>query len=313
MLIDHARPWIDGDPATAVIEKSLQRWKFALPTTILPEPIVAVSTRPADRLLRRRLLGAAGRRGRLQRPGRRPLDGSRPAEPRLRSVSGGGSGTPRSPLFRPRCAYEAPRREPGDGGPLGFPGPRKPETFPHHPKPKRWSTNQLRACDKNPTKGEPGGRRAVGLSRPPEARTPSHNSNALLGQPQSIGLGLTPVSIATRFRRTRATVGARSLRDRISDEAASASSGQARAILRDARSGILPALRSVKPSLRHPGCARLSTPARSARACPSRTRIPCEAASCRGRLHRGARSLRDRISREVGRRAASAFSRRGTW
>ncbi len=46
MLIDHARPWIDGDPATAVIEKSLQRWKFALPTTVLPEPMVAVSNAP---------------------------------------------------------------------------------------------------------------------------------------------------------------------------------------------------------------------------------------------------------------------------
>jgi renalase len=46
ILIDHARPWIDGDPATAVVEKSLQRWKFALPTTIIPEPLVAVSHAP---------------------------------------------------------------------------------------------------------------------------------------------------------------------------------------------------------------------------------------------------------------------------
>jgi predicted NAD/FAD-dependent oxidoreductase len=45
-LIDHASPWINGDPATAVIEKSLQRWKFALPTTILAEPVVAVSHAP---------------------------------------------------------------------------------------------------------------------------------------------------------------------------------------------------------------------------------------------------------------------------
>jgi renalase len=45
-LIDHARPWIDGDPATAVIERSLHRWKFALPTTLLPEPLVAVSHAP---------------------------------------------------------------------------------------------------------------------------------------------------------------------------------------------------------------------------------------------------------------------------
>jgi predicted NAD/FAD-dependent oxidoreductase len=45
-LIDHARPWIDGDPATAVVEKLLHRWKFALPTTIIPEPLVAVSHAP---------------------------------------------------------------------------------------------------------------------------------------------------------------------------------------------------------------------------------------------------------------------------
>jgi len=45
-LVDHARPWIDGDPALAVVEKSLQRWKFALPTTILPDPLVAVSHSP---------------------------------------------------------------------------------------------------------------------------------------------------------------------------------------------------------------------------------------------------------------------------
>jgi len=45
-LLDHARPWIDGDPATALIERSLHRWKFALPTTIIPEPLVAVSHAP---------------------------------------------------------------------------------------------------------------------------------------------------------------------------------------------------------------------------------------------------------------------------
>lgn len=45
-LVDHARPWIDGDPATVVVEKSLHRWKFALPTTILPAPLVAVSPAP---------------------------------------------------------------------------------------------------------------------------------------------------------------------------------------------------------------------------------------------------------------------------
>ena len=38
--------WIDGDPETAVVERSLHRWKFALPTTVLPEPVVAVSQSP---------------------------------------------------------------------------------------------------------------------------------------------------------------------------------------------------------------------------------------------------------------------------
>lgn len=46
LLIDRARPWIDGDPATAVVETSLHRWKFALPTTILESPLVAVSQTP---------------------------------------------------------------------------------------------------------------------------------------------------------------------------------------------------------------------------------------------------------------------------
>ncbi len=46
LLIDRARSWIEGDPATAVVEKSLHRWKFALPTTILESPLVAVSQTP---------------------------------------------------------------------------------------------------------------------------------------------------------------------------------------------------------------------------------------------------------------------------
>jgi renalase len=46
LLLDAARPWIDGDTATAVVEQSLHRWKFALPTTILPEPVVAVTQSP---------------------------------------------------------------------------------------------------------------------------------------------------------------------------------------------------------------------------------------------------------------------------
>lgn len=45
-LLEAVRPWIDGDPATAVVERSLHRWKFALPTTILPEPVVAVTQAP---------------------------------------------------------------------------------------------------------------------------------------------------------------------------------------------------------------------------------------------------------------------------
>ena len=46
ILLDAARPWIDGDPATAVVERSLHRWKFALPTTILDSPLVAASQDP---------------------------------------------------------------------------------------------------------------------------------------------------------------------------------------------------------------------------------------------------------------------------
>jgi len=45
-LVDLVRPWIDGDPATVVVERSLHRWKFALPTTIVPAPLVAVSEAP---------------------------------------------------------------------------------------------------------------------------------------------------------------------------------------------------------------------------------------------------------------------------
>lgn len=46
ILLEAARPWIEGDPATAVVEQSLHRWKFALPTTILSEPVVAVTQSP---------------------------------------------------------------------------------------------------------------------------------------------------------------------------------------------------------------------------------------------------------------------------
>lgn len=46
MLIAAVSPWIDGDPATAIVERSVHRWKFAAPTTILPERCVAVSMVP---------------------------------------------------------------------------------------------------------------------------------------------------------------------------------------------------------------------------------------------------------------------------
>lgn len=46
LLLDAARPWIDGDPATAVVERSLHRWKFAQPTSPLPDPLVVVAERP---------------------------------------------------------------------------------------------------------------------------------------------------------------------------------------------------------------------------------------------------------------------------
>jgi len=46
-LVEFVRPWIDGDPATAIVERSLHRWKFALPTTIIPAPLlVAVDVPP---------------------------------------------------------------------------------------------------------------------------------------------------------------------------------------------------------------------------------------------------------------------------
>jgi len=45
-LVSFVRPWIDGDPADAVLERALHRWKFATPTTILPTPLVVVSTAP---------------------------------------------------------------------------------------------------------------------------------------------------------------------------------------------------------------------------------------------------------------------------
>ena len=45
-LIELVRPWIDGDPATAIVDQSLHRWKFATPTTIIPAPLVAAVMSP---------------------------------------------------------------------------------------------------------------------------------------------------------------------------------------------------------------------------------------------------------------------------
>jgi len=45
-LIELVRPWIDGDPSTAIVGQSLHRWKFAAPTTIIPAPLVAAVTTP---------------------------------------------------------------------------------------------------------------------------------------------------------------------------------------------------------------------------------------------------------------------------
>ena len=46
VLIELVRPWIDGDPAKTIVEQSLHRWKFATPTTVIPEPLVAAVTLP---------------------------------------------------------------------------------------------------------------------------------------------------------------------------------------------------------------------------------------------------------------------------
>jgi predicted NAD/FAD-dependent oxidoreductase len=45
-VIELVRPWIDGDPAEGIVGQSLHRWKFATPTTIIPEPMVAAVTSP---------------------------------------------------------------------------------------------------------------------------------------------------------------------------------------------------------------------------------------------------------------------------
>jgi len=45
-IIDLVRPWIDGAPSTALVGQSLHRWKFATPTTVIPEALVAAVTSP---------------------------------------------------------------------------------------------------------------------------------------------------------------------------------------------------------------------------------------------------------------------------
>jgi len=46
LLTAAAANWIDGDPATAVRESSLQRWKYAFPIEPLKVPMVAISHNP---------------------------------------------------------------------------------------------------------------------------------------------------------------------------------------------------------------------------------------------------------------------------
>lgn len=46
ILVEAVRPWIDGDPDAVVVERSLHRWRFALPTTIVPERLVVASAAP---------------------------------------------------------------------------------------------------------------------------------------------------------------------------------------------------------------------------------------------------------------------------
>lgn len=45
-LLEQVRPWLDGDPATCVVDQSLHRWKFAQPTTLLEQPLVAACHAP---------------------------------------------------------------------------------------------------------------------------------------------------------------------------------------------------------------------------------------------------------------------------
>jgi predicted NAD/FAD-dependent oxidoreductase len=46
LLVAAAAPWLDGPPETAIVERSLHRWKFSHPTLLVSEPLVAASTNP---------------------------------------------------------------------------------------------------------------------------------------------------------------------------------------------------------------------------------------------------------------------------
>jgi len=46
LLLGAASAWIDGPLETSVIERSMQRWKYSQPTTIIPAPMVAATTQP---------------------------------------------------------------------------------------------------------------------------------------------------------------------------------------------------------------------------------------------------------------------------
>ena len=46
LLLAAAAPWIDGSAGAVVVERSLHRWKYAQPTSIIPAPLIAVTTRP---------------------------------------------------------------------------------------------------------------------------------------------------------------------------------------------------------------------------------------------------------------------------
>ena len=45
-LMARVARWIDGDPARAVVERSLHRWRYATPVTVLPQPFLVARTAP---------------------------------------------------------------------------------------------------------------------------------------------------------------------------------------------------------------------------------------------------------------------------